>query len=1156
MTIRRLSAKAAFCVLAACATPEPEGLLPTPPDRGPRVLFDLTARPLPEIPFPNDMATRLDPSSPTGRRVNASVAAPTLLESDVRDEFDRLDGWGTFAAMTVSFDAPIDPLDVRRRHFDDDYSNDAVYLVNLGTGEPAALDLGRGNYPVTLDRTERYFGNDPDPLASNVLFDVQSGTDAQGVVHVPNTAHPERPPVGRERPEDPPNGNHVYRDLLEFYERASNTLILRPVVPLEQRTLYAVVVTRDLHGADGHPVRSPFPYVNHAAQTEQLRPLLPILDAKKIPGLVRERVAFAWAFTTESITSDLEQIREGLHGRGPLASLSEKFPAVLEPVQTLDKGEDETTWHPIRPLMDKATAAALGTSVYTLPGTKLRDVMAQLGRDLDMGAGPQFDAILDSFKAIDYMVYGSFKSPDFLDDPAVNTAEATWRVAPEIGLARVWQRPSDWVSIEADGLAAALQLSEDAADRHRAAKQALRDRVTFFLTIPKATDRAKPPFPVFIWGHGAGSTREEGLPYAGFLARHGIATAAINSYAHGLAQGPLMTSIIEAAGQQHGVTPLVRSIMDGRARDHDNDGTEDSGGDFWVGDTFHVRDVVRQSIVDWVQLARVLKAFGTWRIQSPGSALDGKLAGDFNGDGTLDAGGPETLDGKPNPGSRIFLAGGSLGGILTGVGLAVEPSFTLGVPISGGGGLGDIGIRTDLGGVIENVFLEIMGPLVVGYPAASGMNLQFEVNVVGDSKDLPISDPAAPLDIRPGDRVVLENLNSRNGPPQKDSVVVGADRRIRLAVGADGPGFHDESPTNPGEVRVGACESADTRAVEKDRLKLYRFADCLVVHVLRKDASGVEKEVLTIDRFGADAKIRNRTLPKGSPLVAPERGLGFKKGTRDLRRFMMLAQGIMDPADPVNFAPHYFKDPLPARAGKPAGVMFMPTQGDMSVPCNTGYATARAAGALPYTFDPVRDAAWGMSPNDVVIRSFAMQANEKLQYYRPVAAHMRNPEAPVAEEDRALVSLVECEQPEHCEQPSLVDITGYAKDSATGAWLDDTNDYMRGYGGAPRLKVPLRDAVTVDYPGTDWQGRSVRMKSSFVPVYADAHGRHGLEPPDPTFAFDLGSFVVNMMARYFTTDGTVVSTDVCMHRDGWDRRPTEPDAQRVPACGWIPPPPQ
>ena len=50
------------------------------PSGGPAVVWDIEAKPLPEIPLPNDSATRLDASSTTGRRLNISEDASTELE--------------------------------------------------------------------------------------------------------------------------------------------------------------------------------------------------------------------------------------------------------------------------------------------------------------------------------------------------------------------------------------------------------------------------------------------------------------------------------------------------------------------------------------------------------------------------------------------------------------------------------------------------------------------------------------------------------------------------------------------------------------------------------------------------------------------------------------------------------------------------------------------------------------------------------------------------------------------------------------------------------------------------------------------------------------------------------------------------------------------
>src|SRR5258707_14535949 len=92
-----LTLAAAACSPAAA----PEGLMATPFGSGAEVKFDVYHRPLPEIPLPNDFATRFDPGSPSKLRVNASLIAPTEWEKGARSVIDHLDGWGTFAPISV-----------------------------------------------------------------------------------------------------------------------------------------------------------------------------------------------------------------------------------------------------------------------------------------------------------------------------------------------------------------------------------------------------------------------------------------------------------------------------------------------------------------------------------------------------------------------------------------------------------------------------------------------------------------------------------------------------------------------------------------------------------------------------------------------------------------------------------------------------------------------------------------------------------------------------------------------------------------------------------------------------------------------------------------------------------------------------------------------
>ena len=147
-----------------------EGLAETVQTGGPVVMWDIEAVPLPEIPLPNNAATRYDASSATGRRLNFSEEAPTEVERRARRSFNTLDGFGTFAPITVRFDAALDLQAVEDRHgADPDFRDDVVYLLNVDPtcedyGDEIALDLGGGRYPVTHLRNGSRTPDDTAPL--------------------------------------------------------------------------------------------------------------------------------------------------------------------------------------------------------------------------------------------------------------------------------------------------------------------------------------------------------------------------------------------------------------------------------------------------------------------------------------------------------------------------------------------------------------------------------------------------------------------------------------------------------------------------------------------------------------------------------------------------------------------------------------------------------------------------------------------------------------------------------------------------------------------------------------------------------------------------------------------------------------------------------
>src|SRR5262249_37808181 len=159
-----------------------------------------------------------------------------------------------------------------------------------------------------------------------------------------------------------------------------------------------------------------------------------------------------------------------------------------------------------------------------------------------------------------------------------------------------------------------------------------------------------PPFNVNIWGHGYTGNFATVLGFAANMAQHGFATIGIDAVNHGLVLDSVQTLEAGALLASACAGPFLDGITVSRARDLDGDGLGASGGDFWTSYLFHTRDSVRQSVLDQIQLVRILRSFGSkepmlcrtaatgWN-QSATTACDvnadGKpeVMGDFNGDG-------------------------------------------------------------------------------------------------------------------------------------------------------------------------------------------------------------------------------------------------------------------------------------------------------------------------------------------------------------------------------------------------------------------------------------------------------------------------------------------------------------------------------------------
>lgn len=694
------------------------GLAPTPMGgTGPQVVFDLDRRPVPDVPFPSDLLTRPDANSPTGLRLNLSLQAPSRAEQALRAEAQTFDGFSTTAAISVRFDAPLDLDGLAGAGRDP--ADDPVLVLDVSPGstfgERIPVDLGRGYFPVAhADPTAVAFPRDPRGEASNLIFEtVDEDTDGDGVLD------PMEDTDGDgvlDRPNVWPEGGDPERDVLTFYERQTNTLLLRPIVPLRPGRRYAVVLTRAIVGLDGAPIRSPFEYIHHTGQNDALNRLPEALGGH---GVSPEAVAFAWAFTTQSATRELQALRDGLRGDGPFAWLDTCVPSGL-----IEPGDPDV-------LVARGPALTEAVRAWLAPRGEAAAA-----------------AVVAEWAAVSHLVAGSIGVPYLLADGDLPTT----------------LEPSDLlepgcVARQADirrGLRPVPADDDEVwrVDVDRATiRGAVLAEVNFWCTVPTAGDGAQAPFPVVVYGHDHGGSRLDAFVAAGRWAAQGLATCAVDAVGHGPVGLP-------SSGDEALDTVAARH----RARDLDGDGVLDPGADTFGISLLHTRDVIRQSALDWIALIRVLRSFDGqrgWRTQPTVVASD--IAGDFDDDGRVDLGGPAV---------GYHVAGEGLGGALAAIVAGVEPAVTAVAPISPMSSLTDVFLRSAAPAIAEGVVLPALGPIVVGLPEVGpsgqrrrGTLVTVWAPVLGQVLH---SDPEAqlgtpivqlpPLD--PGQLVVLTNLSN------------------------------------------------------------------------------------------------------------------------------------------------------------------------------------------------------------------------------------------------------------------------------------------------------------------------------------------------------------------------------------------------------------
>jgi hypothetical protein len=459
------------------------------------------------------------------------------------------------------------------------------------------------------------------------------------------------------------------------------------------------------------------------------------------------------------------------------------------------------------------------------------------------------------------------------------------------------------------------------------------------------------------------------------------------------------------------------------------------------------------------------------------------------------------VDGK----APMAMMGGSLGGIMAMLTGALEPKVQTIIPISGGGGLSDMGLRTAQAGAVEGFILRSMGPLYTGTLDESG-NLKIDTIVpnLNDTATMPLGTIAG---VHQWDTMVADNLT--NG--QRSCGYVSNLNTVRTSLESD------KGDLTRLRVFSGQQLTGDTKCTLK--------ADA--------DAHLVGK----LDTFSVDTqfqwdKAHNPVIFKaGSPLVALADGMGLRRAHPDLRRFLSIAQLVLDSSDPAVFAKHLQNDPIVYGTGEKTGAhaLVITTTGDNAVPANSGVAYDRAAGLVDYLQDDPR---YGKPPNQVLLDRHFVEAQCNYNRFNALAA----PDANICAS-----GYVPGESNYPCNLPM------------GGSLCADMENFSQGtdmWGAAvPRLDKPFhlfkQDSLGgmsaalfpythpdgqhgFDLPGvmTDKVRESAQCTSTCV---------EGAAPTNPCGCgakiFDIGNFMLNMMGQYLKSGEKTIGTDMCQAYD-------------------------
>jgi len=392
----------------------------------------------------------------------------------------------------------------------------------------------------------------------------------------------------------------------------------------------------------------------------------------------------------------------------------------------------------------------------------------------------------------------------------------------------------------------------------------------------------------------------------------------------------------------------------------------------------------------------------------------------------------------------------------------------------------DIGMRTSNEGVREAVYLEVLGPMIIGGTKRDTCRQWTYYKVCDEDEFEGVEEddwilsfdaldgnlekiwPLTPMPtLKENDRMVVRNLS--NGETARARVAsFGLDEEGRNMLG-----FRVNVPADKG-----------------DRLLLD-----------------------VVDGVTGAVVWQTETVSIG-------KGYGYKRNSPDLRRMMGLSQMILDPADPVNYAPHYFWEPLTGM--KPKSVLINHTLGDMKVPVGTGLTLARAARMLDFVNPvPVYD---GDTENEMFLKHWVAEAIPRIQRFGAEKGGYFDADNLGSNDHGEPDYDDDCDRDENSSYPG-----GRCEEHKLNApHLMDEDRYRDAGVGESYLTRHFRK--TLPTPGLAKRNKGEGESSGFrlpnIMVYDNAlkvEDRHGIFLSAPTKPFNLDQYMINLIGRYFQT---------------------------------------